>query len=56
MSIDYSEKIPHTVDLGSNQTRQRALEQWQPGYVTDLCAAGEVDPLIVDSGVLGLGR
>lgn len=31
-------------------------EQWQPGYVTDLCAAGEVDPLIVDSGVLGLGR
>ena len=33
MSIDYSEKIPNNVELGSNKTLQRALEQWQPGYL-----------------------
>jgi len=33
MSIDYSEKIPNNVNLASNKTLQRALEQWQPGYL-----------------------
>ena len=33
MSIDYSEKIPNNVDLASNKTLQRALEQWQPGFL-----------------------
>ena len=33
MSIDYSEKIPNNVDLGSNKTLQRALEHWQPGFL-----------------------
>jgi benzoyl-CoA 2,3-dioxygenase component B len=33
MSIDYSEKIPNNVDLASNKTLQRALEQWQPEFI-----------------------
>jgi benzoyl-CoA 2,3-epoxidase subunit B len=33
MSIDYSEKIPNNVDLASNKTLQRALEQWQPEFL-----------------------
>ena len=33
MSIDYSEKIPNNVDLASNKTLQRALEQWQPAFL-----------------------
>ncbi len=33
MSIDYSSKIPNNVDLASNKTLQRALEQWQPHYL-----------------------
>jgi benzoyl-CoA 2,3-dioxygenase component B len=32
MSIDYSDKIPNNVDLASNRTLQRALEQWQPEF------------------------
>jgi len=33
MSIDYNDKIPNNVDLSSNKTLQRALEQWQPHYL-----------------------
>ena len=33
MSIDYGEKIPNNVDLASDKTLQRALEQWQPQFV-----------------------
>jgi benzoyl-CoA 2,3-dioxygenase component B len=33
MAIDYSEKIPNNVDLASDRTLQRALEQWQPGFI-----------------------
>jgi benzoyl-CoA 2,3-dioxygenase component B len=33
MTIDYSEKIPNNVDLAGNRTLQRALEQWQPGFL-----------------------
>ncbi|MEO5734566.1 MAG: benzoyl-CoA 2,3-epoxidase subunit BoxB [Rubrivivax sp.] len=32
-SIDYSAKIPNNVDLGSDRTLQRALEQWQPNFI-----------------------
>ncbi len=32
-TIDYSERIPNNVDLGSNRTLQRALEQWQPDFL-----------------------
>ncbi len=32
-SIDYSERIPNNVDLASNRTLQRALEQWQPAFL-----------------------
>ena len=33
MSINYSEKIPNNVDLSSDRTLQRALEQWQPSFI-----------------------
>ena len=32
-SINYSELIPNNVDLASDRTLQRALEQWQPNYL-----------------------
>jgi benzoyl-CoA 2,3-epoxidase subunit B len=32
-SINYSEKIPNNVDLSSDRTLQRALEQWQPNFI-----------------------
>jgi benzoyl-CoA 2,3-dioxygenase component B len=33
MSINYSERIPNNVDLGSNRILQRALEHWQPEFL-----------------------
>ena len=33
MSIDYSQKIPNNVNLASDRTLQRALEQWQPNFI-----------------------
>ena len=33
MKINYSEKIPNNVNLGSDRRLQRALERWQPGYL-----------------------
>ncbi len=33
-SIDYSEKIPNNVDLAEDKTLQRALEHWQPNYLS----------------------
>ena len=33
MAIDYQERIPNNVDLGSNRTLQRALEHWQPEFL-----------------------
>ncbi len=33
MAIDYSQKIPNNVDLASDRTLQRALEQWQPNFI-----------------------
>jgi benzoyl-CoA 2,3-epoxidase subunit B len=33
MAIDYSEQIPNNVNLVGNRRLQRALEQWQPGFL-----------------------
>ncbi len=33
-SIDYSTKIPNNVNLAEDRTLQRALEQWQPNYLS----------------------
>jgi len=33
MAIDYSEQIPNNVNLAENRRLQRALEQWQPGFL-----------------------
>jgi benzoyl-CoA 2,3-epoxidase subunit B len=32
--IDYTEKIPNNVDLGRDRILQRALEHWQPAYLS----------------------
>jgi hypothetical protein len=32
--IDYTEKIPNNVDLGRYRVFHRALEQWQPAYMS----------------------
>ena len=33
-NIDYSTKIPNNVNLAEDRTLQRALEQWQPNYLS----------------------
>jgi benzoyl-CoA 2,3-epoxidase subunit B len=33
-SIDYSEKIPNNVNLAEDRTLKRALEQWQPNFLS----------------------
>ena len=33
-TIDYSDKIPNNVNLSEDRTLQRALEQWQPNYLS----------------------
>jgi len=33
-SINYSEKIPNNVNLSDDRTLQRALEQWQPNFIS----------------------
>jgi benzoyl-CoA 2,3-dioxygenase component B len=43
MSIDYTSKIPNNVDLASNKTLQRALEQWQPRYLDWWSEMGPVE-------------
>ncbi len=32
-TINYAERIPNNVDLAGDRALQRALEQWQPGYL-----------------------
>ena len=32
-AIDYSQRIPNNVDLANDRTLQRALKQWQPGFL-----------------------
>ncbi len=34
MSIDYAERIPNNVELATNRSLQRALEQWQPAFLS----------------------
>lgn len=44
--INYSEKIPNNVNLGEDRTLQRALEQWQPNFVSwwdDIGPEGSTD-------------
>ncbi|HEY5634223.1 MAG TPA: benzoyl-CoA 2,3-epoxidase subunit BoxB [Burkholderiaceae bacterium] len=46
MSIDYSEKIPNNVNLAQDRALQRALEQWQPNYLSwwaDMGPEGSTD-------------
>jgi benzoyl-CoA 2,3-dioxygenase component B len=33
-AIDYNQKIPNNVNLSEDRTLQRALEQWQPNYLS----------------------
>jgi benzoyl-CoA 2,3-dioxygenase component B len=33
MNIDYQQRIPNNVDLGSDKTLQRTLEHWQPQFL-----------------------
>jgi benzoyl-CoA 2,3-epoxidase subunit B len=33
-NINYSEKIPNNVNLSDDRTLQRALEQWQPNFIS----------------------
>ena len=32
--IDYTDKIPNNVDLGRDRVLQRALEHWQPAFLS----------------------
>ena len=41
--IDYSQRIPNNVDLASNRTLQRALEQWQPAFLNWWKETGPAD-------------
>jgi benzoyl-CoA 2,3-epoxidase subunit B len=34
MNIDYSHRIPNNVDLDGDRNLQRALERWQPGFLS----------------------
>jgi benzoyl-CoA 2,3-epoxidase subunit B len=34
MAIDYAERIPNNVELSENRTLQRALEHWQPAFLS----------------------
>jgi benzoyl-CoA 2,3-epoxidase subunit B len=34
MAIDYAERIPNNVELSSNRALQRALEHWQPAFLS----------------------
>ena len=33
-TIDYGDKIPNNVGLGEDRALQRALEHWQPSYLS----------------------
>jgi benzoyl-CoA 2,3-dioxygenase component B len=44
MGIDYSEKIPNNVDLASDRRLQRALESWQPDFLSWWTTMGPAVP------------
>src|SRR5215472_11313897 len=48
MSINYQDRIPNNVDLGSNRTLQRALEHWQPEFLKWWEDLGPKDFQVVD--------
>src|SRR5215469_3500734 len=48
MSINYTDRIPNNVDLGSNRTLQRALEHWQPEFLKWWGELGPKDFQIAD--------
>jgi benzoyl-CoA 2,3-dioxygenase component B len=42
-SINYSERIPNNVDIGSDRRLQRALERWQPAFLDWWKDMGPID-------------
>lgn len=48
MSINYSERIPNNVELGSNRILQRALEHWQPEFLNWWQELGPKDFQVAD--------
>jgi benzoyl-CoA 2,3-dioxygenase component B len=44
MGIDYGEKIPNNVDLASDRRLQRALESWQPDFLSWWTTMGPAVP------------
>ena len=42
-AIDYSQQIPNNVNLSNDRTLQRALEQWQPGFLNWWKETGPTD-------------
>ena len=43
MSLNYQDRIPNNVDLGSNRILQRALEHWQPEFMRWWADPGPTD-------------
>ncbi len=41
--IDYSQRVPNNVNLSNDRVLQRALEQWQPGFLNWWKDTGPVD-------------
>src|SRR6202012_1786089 len=48
MSMNYQDRIPNNVDLGSNRTLQRALEHWQPEFLNWWQELGPKDFQVAD--------
>src|SRR6516164_6930762 len=48
MPINYQDRIPNNVDLGSNRTLQRALEHWQPEFLNWWQELGPKDFQVAD--------
>jgi benzoyl-CoA 2,3-epoxidase subunit B len=42
-AIDYSQQIPNNINLSNDRVLQRALEQWQPGFLNWWHETGPVD-------------
>jgi len=49
-TIDYSEKIPNNVNLADDRTLKRALEQWQPNFISWW---DDVGPETMESRIFG---
>ena len=53
MSMNYQDRIPNNVDLGSNRTLQRALEHWQPEFLKWLTNPATNPGALYDFGCYG---